>query len=244
MYFACHLHLGASLEEPQPDDTALAVVQAAHSVPQSNTGQPVVVRVFGVTNLIHHADRVRAVVEHRLEQRHRVEYRVEREHDLLFRHVHQLGQFHDVRLTLVLADERLLSLQSAVRRVAQAARDSHGTVVAQVAADFADDHRYGVGGEAHAEFGIKIVDGFHQADAPDLKQVVRRFAATLKPLNNAEHQPQIAANQLIACLLVSGSGFFQKLVRLFSGEHRQSRCIHTADLNFCLHKIPSCWSSL
>ena len=57
------------------------------------------------------------------------------------------------------------------RRVAQAARDSHGTVVAQVAADFADDHRYGVGGEAHAEFGIKIVDGFHQADAPDLKQV-------------------------------------------------------------------------
>ena len=31
--------------------------------------------------------------------------------------------------------------------------------VAQVAADFADDYRYGVG-EAHAEFGIKIVDGF------------------------------------------------------------------------------------
>ena len=46
VYFACHLHLGASLEEAKPDDAALAVVQAAHGIPQSNTGQPVVVRVL------------------------------------------------------------------------------------------------------------------------------------------------------------------------------------------------------
>ena len=138
VYFACHLHLGASLEEPQPDDTALAVVQAAHSVPQSNTGQPVVIRVFWC----HRPDPSRRPCPCRRGTPARTatpgsSIASSANTTLLFRHVHQLGQFHDVRLTLVLADERLLGLQSAVRRVAQAARDSHGTVVAQVAADFA-----------------------------------------------------------------------------------------------------------
>lgn len=100
-------------------------------------------------------------------------------------------------------------------------------------------HRHGVGGKTHAELGIKMVDGFHQADTPDLKQVVRRFAATLKTLDHRQHQPQIAADQFITRLLVAAGRTPQQRIGLCGSQHRQSGGIHPADLHLGLHgKVP------
>ena len=142
MYLTRDLHLCPSLEKAQADDAFFAVVQAVDGLAQGDVGEPVVVGVARVADLVHHADRVCAVMEHRLEQRHRVEDGVEREHDFLLGDVHRPRQLHDVRLALVLAHEGFLGLQGAVRRVAQTAGNAKCTVVAQIAADFPNDHRH------------------------------------------------------------------------------------------------------
>ena len=78
-------------------------------------------------------------------------------------------------------------------------------------------HRHGVGGKTHAELGVKMIDGFHQADTADLKQVVRRLAAPLEPLDDRQHQPQVATDQFIARLLVTARRAPQQRVGLRCG---------------------------
>lgn len=56
--------------------------------------------------------------------------------------VHRPGKLDNIRLALVLAHEGLLGLKSTVCRVAQTSRDAQRAVVAQVAADFPNDHRH------------------------------------------------------------------------------------------------------
>ena len=124
MYLTCDLHLGAALEKAQADDALFALAQTVDGLAQGDGGEPVVVGVARVADLIHDADRVRAVVKDRLEQRHRVKDGVERKNDLLLGHVHRPGELDDIRLALMLAHERLLGLQGAVRRVAQTPRDA------------------------------------------------------------------------------------------------------------------------
>ncbi len=69
--------------------------------------------------------------------------------------------------------------------VAQGAADADGVVVAQIAADFPDDHRDSVSGKFYTHGGVKIVNGFDQADAADLKKVVHIFMVAGKALDNA-----------------------------------------------------------
>ena len=45
---------------------------------------------------------------------------------------------------------------------------------------------------------IKVVDGFHQPDTAHLKQVVQIFAPVCEPLDDAQNQPQVAVNELVA----------------------------------------------
>ena len=87
--------------------------------------------------------------------------------------------------------------------VAHGARDADGAVVAQVAPDLADDHGHSVGGKAYIEVAVKIVDGFDKANTADLEQVVHRLAAPMKALDDREHEPEVAADQLFACRLVA-----------------------------------------
>ena len=54
---------------------------------------------------------------------------------------------------------------------------AHGVVVAQIAANLPDDHGHGVGRKSHAQSRVEIVDGFHQADAAHLEQIVHHLAA-------------------------------------------------------------------
>ena len=81
---------------------------------------------------------------------------------------------------------------------------------------------------------VEIVDGLDQPDAADLKEVVRVFAAACKALNDAEHQPEIAVNQLVARGLIAVPAAVQQLAHLVVPERLQFRGVHAADLDLAL----------
>ena len=89
-------------------------------------------------------------------------------------------------------------LQGLVGGVAHRAAHADGVVVAQVAPDLADDHRHGVGGEAHVLCYVKVVKRLDQPDTANLEQVIHVLRAVVEALEHAEHQPQVAANELLA----------------------------------------------
>ena len=97
-------------------------------------------------------------------------------------------------------------------------------------------HRHGIGGKPHAELGVEMVDGFHQTDAADLKQIVRRLAPVAEALHDAQNEPQIAADELVPRSPVARCGASQQCVRLRAGIDGQLGRIHSADLNLCLHE--------
>ena len=94
---------------------------------------------------------------------------------------------------------------------------------------------YTVGGKAHRLVNIKIVNRFDQANAPDLKQVVRIFPAPGKLLNHRKHQAQIPFDQFLARLHVALLCLFQQGNRFCIFEYFQFCGVHTADLHFALH---------
>ena len=66
------------------------------------------------------------------------------------------------------------------------------------------NHGNAVGGKADLLVRIEIGDGFHQTDAAHLKQVVGAFSPLVKSLDHAQHQPQIAFNELFPGFFVPG----------------------------------------
>ena len=66
-------------------------------------------------------------------------------------------------------------------------------------------HRHGIGGKPHAELGVEMVDGFHQTDAADLKQIIRRLTSVAEALHDAQNEPQIAPLSPAAARLSSAS---------------------------------------
>ena len=84
-----------------------------------------------------------------------------------------------------------------------------GIVVPQIAADFADDHGHAVGGEFHHLAGVKMIDGFDQADAPYLEEIVQVFAPVGKAL---DHGSAPAAGSRLSAL---PPGFFIPLLDPF-----------------------------
>ena len=49
-------------------------------------------------------------------------------------------------------------------------------------------HWHCVGRKFDADFGVEVVDGFDQADAADLEQVIHIFIAGGKAFDDTEHQ--------------------------------------------------------
>ena len=77
-----------------------------------------------------------------------------------------------------------------------------GAVVPEIAADLSHDHGDPVGGEAHVQVGVEVVNGLDQADAPHLKQIVHILSPVGKLVDHRQHQAQIALDQLLPGLLV------------------------------------------
>ena len=70
-------------------------------------------------------------------------------------------------------------------------------------ADLSGDHRDRIGRKPDVLFEIEPGYGFQKPDASDLKQVVRRFAASGKPLYNGQHQTQIRIDKPFPRRIVS-----------------------------------------
>ena len=87
-----------------------------------------------------------------------------------------LCNFLNCRLLGIAVDQRLLGLHRFIRQIAQRAADAHGIIVAQMAANLADNHWYAIGGKADILIWIKVVDRLDQPNAADLEQIVDVFA--------------------------------------------------------------------
>ena len=84
-----------------------------------------------------------------------------------------------------------------VGSVAEGAAHTDTVVVTQISADLPDDHRYRISGKFYLQIWIKVVNGFDQSDTADLEQVVQVLFPVHKALHDAEHQFQVAADQLL-----------------------------------------------
>ncbi len=132
--------------------------------------------------------------------------------------------------------QALLALDGLVGGVPHGTADTDRVVVPQEPPHFPDDHGDAVGGELHALGHVKIVDSLDEANAPHLEQIVRVLPAAAEPLDHAEHQPQIAGNQLFSCVLVPGVAFHQQLPHFGAFEHLQAGGVHAAYFHFSLHE--------
>ena len=96
----------------------------------------------------------------------------------------------------------LLGLEHLVRRVPHGPGHPHGAVIPEVPPDLPHDHGHAIGGEAHVQIRVEVVDGLDEADAPHLEQVVRVLPPVGKALDHREDQPQVARDQFLPGLHV------------------------------------------
>ena len=175
------------------------------------------------------------MVVDRLVQAHGIHDGIHREDDLLAREVEIAGDLLDRRFALGVGHELFTRLQHLIGRVAHGARDADGAVVAQIAADLSDDHRHAVGRKAHVLADVEVVDGFDEPDAADLKQVVDVLAPPEKALDDRQHQPEIAADELLTRGAVALLRPAQQRRHLLVFQHRQTRRVDPADFHLPLH---------
>ena len=68
---------------------------------------------------------------------------------------------------------------------------------------------------------IKIIDSLDQADASNLKQIVHLFAAVLEPLHDGKDESQIAVNELLPSIVITGLHPQHECAHLFGRQHWQ-----------------------
>ena len=83
--------------------------------------------------------------------------------------------------------------------------------------------------------GVKIVDRLDETDAADLKQIVDVLPAGGKALDDAQHEPQIARDQLLAGGLVALPDAQQQRAGRSAVEYGELRGVDAANLYFSLH---------
>ena len=68
--------------------------------------------------------------------------------------------------------------------IPQGTADTDAVVIPQIAADFANNHRDGIGGKFYPQCIIKIVNGLNQSDTSNLKEVINIFLISGKTFNH------------------------------------------------------------
>jgi len=86
---------------------------------------------------------------------------------------------------------------------------------------------------------VKVVDGFDEADAADLKEVVDVLAAGGEALDHAEHQPQVPGDELFPGGFVALMGAPEQRAGGLRVQSAQPRGVHAADLYFTLQNKTS-----
>ena len=122
-------------------------------------------------------------------------------------------------------------------RGADCPEDAEGDGVG-VCLGFSPSHNrwYPVGGKLDVLAQIEGVHGLDEADDPHLKQVVHALAPSREALHHAEHQPEVALDQLLPRGGVARSGPLQQRPGLPTFQHRQAGGVHAADLDLSLHQ--------
>lgn len=95
-------------------------------------------------------------------------------------------------------------------------------------------HRHGIGGKLHIKIGIKVIHGLDETDTPHLKEIVHVLPPIGKALNDAEHQPQIAVDELLPCADVTFLYAKQQRTLFFIGQSLQLSGIDAADFHFII----------
>ena len=98
-----------------------------------------------IAHLIHDIDGVATILIDRFKQGNRVLNGFERQYDVFFAHLHIPCHLRHGGLSSQLIGEPLARLESLVCRISKGARNTDLVVVPQVAANLADNHRYGIG---------------------------------------------------------------------------------------------------
>lgn len=96
--------------------------------------------------------------------------------------------------------------------------DTDGAVVAEITTDLSDEHWYGVGGEFNFLCHIKVINGFDQTDAADLKKIIDIFIAVIETLNDAENQAEISFDICVSCFFITLLYFFEEFIFFIIGE--------------------------
>ena len=114
-------------------------------------------------------------------------------------------------------------------------------IIPQESAQLSADHGYAVCGKPHLLGQVKIVDGFDQTDHADLEQIINIFPSAGKALDHAEHQPQVAVDQLVPCFLAAGALDLPQQFDFFAFlEYCQLRGVDSGDDNLLIrHAEPS-----
>ena len=84
--------------------------------------------------------------------------------------------------------------------------------------------------------GVEVVYRLDEADAAHLEEVVHVFPAAGELLDDGEHQPQVAADELLARGLVAGAGAPQQSLRFLVLQNGQLRGVYAAYLYFSLQR--------
>ena len=142
-----------------------------------------------------------------------------------------LGQLVHVGLPAQLFGQLIPGFQGLVGNIPQAAADPDGVVVPQIPANFADDHGHGIGGKAHVQRGIEIVQRLDEPDAAHLKQIVHVFAPVAEALNNAQHQTQISPDKFLPGVEIAAVHQRKQLPHTLVGQNGQGRRIYAADFH-------------
>lgn len=78
-----------------------------------------------------------------------------------------------------------------------------------------------IGGKFYLLAGVEVGDGLDQADAPHLKQIVGTLPPLVKALDDAEHQPQVAADEFLARGAVAAVNQREQFAHALIREYRQ-----------------------
>ena len=160
-------------------------VQALHGFAEREVFYPGFFLIFLVADLVHDIEGVSAVCDNGFIEAHGILDGIQGIGDVFLGDADFGGDFFHGRLFQVLSGEAVSGIDCLIGGVLQGTGDTQAAVVPQEPSDFSDNHRNRVGGKFYIQRSVKIVYGFDESDAANLKQIVHIFVAGSKAFDNA-----------------------------------------------------------
>ena len=163
-----------------------------HGFLKSQIFYPVLFFIFFITDLIHNVKSISAFRINRLKQAYRILDGIQRIDNGFFIYSDLFGDFCNGRLLQILFHIIFFGIDSLVGNITKGTADPDAVVITKISADFPYDHRHCISGEFYLQGGVKVVNGFDQTNAANLKKVIRIFVAVLESADHTEYKAQVA----------------------------------------------------